>query len=81
MVGRIAYVWGWSLVNNLHRALAVENLPVPGRIGGVLLASPPGYVSMLTDYISEEQRFVTCPNQHTAYGAGYQRLDTKQVVV
>src|SRR5262249_22451495 len=29
----------------------------------------------------EEQRFVTCPNQDTVYGAGYQRLDSKPVVV
>jgi hypothetical protein len=81
MVGRMAYVWGWPLVNNLNRALAVQNLPEPGRIGGVLPASPPGYISMLTDYIDEKQRFVTCPNQDTVYGAGYQRLDTKPVIV
>ena len=31
---------------------------------------------MLTDYISEQQRFVTCPNQDTVYGAGYQRVST-----
>lgn len=80
-VGRIAYIWGWPLVNNLNRALAVEKLPEPGRIGGVLPASPPGYVSMLTDYISEQERFVTCPNQDTVYGAGYQRVDTKPVVI
>jgi hypothetical protein len=79
MVGRLAYIWGWPLVNNLNRALAVQNLPEPGRIGGVLPASPPGYVSMLTDYIDEQQRFVACPNQDTVYGAGYQRLDTKPV--
>jgi hypothetical protein len=36
---------------------------------------------MLTDYIAESQRFVTCPNQDTVYGAGYQRLDTKPVIV
>src|SRR6516165_12170713 len=59
-VGRMAYLWGWPLVNNLNRALAVQNLPEPGRMGGVLPVSPPGYVSMLTDYIAENQRFVTC---------------------
>jgi hypothetical protein len=80
-VGRMAYIWGWPLVNNLNRALTVEKLPEPGRIGGVLPASPPGYVSMLTDYISEAERFVTCPNQDTVYGAGFQRLDSKPVIV
>jgi hypothetical protein len=81
MVGRLAYLWGWPLVNNLNRALAVEKLPEAGLLGGVLPVSPPGYVSMLTDYIKEEERFVTCPNQDTVYGAGYQRLDSKPVVV
>jgi hypothetical protein len=80
-VGRFAYVWGWPLVNNLNRATAVEKLPEPGRIGGVLPMSPPGQVSMLTDYINENQRFVTCPNQDTVYGAGFQRLDTTPVVI
>ena len=51
MVARTAYVWGWPLVNNLNRALAVKDLPEPGLIGGVVPASPPGYISMLTDYI------------------------------
>ena len=43
--------------------------------------SPPGQVSMLTDYIDEKERFVTCPNQDTVYGAGFQRLDEKPVVI
>ena len=81
MVGRAAYVWGWPLVNNLNRALAVKDLPEPGRIGGVVPAAPPGYVSMLTDYIDSAEHFVTCPNQDTVYGAGFQRLDTKPVIV
>ena len=81
MVGRMAYVWGWPLVNNLNRALAVKDLPEPGRIGGIVPASPPGYVSMLTDYIDSAEHFVTCPNQDTVYGAGFQRLDTKPVIV
>jgi hypothetical protein len=79
-VGRFAYVWGWPLVNNLNRALAVEKLPEPGRVGGVIPMAPPGYVSMLTDYINEKERFVTCPNQDTVYGAGFQHLDTTPVV-
>jgi hypothetical protein len=36
---------------------------------------------MLTDYIKEEERFVTCPNQDTVYGAGYQRLNSQPVIV
>ena len=81
MVGRLAYVFGWPLVNNLNRAEAVKGLPEPGRLGGIVPVSPPGYVSMLTDYIDAAERFVTCPNQDTVYGAGFQRLDSKPVVV
>jgi hypothetical protein len=81
MVGRLAYVWGWPLVNNVNRAAAVASLPGPGRIGGVIPAAPAGYVSMLTDYIDAAEHFVTCPNQDTVYGAGYQHLDTKPVIV
>ena len=59
----------------------MANLPEPGRLGGIVPVSPPGYVSMLTDYIDAGERFVTCPNQDTVYGAGFQRLDRKPVVV
>lgn len=79
-IARLAYLWGWPLMNNYNRAAAVASLPEPGRIGGVVPAAPPGYVSMLTDYIDEKERFVTCPNQDTVYGAGFQRLDSKPVV-
>ena len=80
-VGRFAYVWGWPLVNHLNRARAVEKLPEPGRVGGVIPMAPPGQISMLTDYIDEKERFVTCPNQDTVYGAGFQYLDTTPVVI
>jgi hypothetical protein len=80
-VGRMAYVWGWPLVNNYNRAERVKDLPEPGHLAGVLPVSPPGHVSMLTDYIDEKERFVTCPNQDTVYGAGYQRLNSKPVIV
>jgi hypothetical protein len=81
LVGRLAYLWGWPLVNNYNRALAVSKLPEPGRIGGVVPGAPAGRISMLTDYIDAAEHFVTCPNQDTVYGAGYQRLDVTPVVV
>ncbi len=81
MVGRVAYVWGWPLVNNMNRAAALANLPEPGRIGGVVPVAPPGSISMLTDYIDAAEKFVACPNQDTVYGAGYQRLDSQPVIV
>lgn len=80
-VGRFAYIWGWPLVNNLNRSLGMKDLPGPGRVGGIVPVAPPGRISMLTDYISAKERFVTCPNQDTVYGAGYQHVDTQPVVV
>jgi hypothetical protein len=35
---------------------------------------------MLTDYISPDETFVTCPNQDVVYGAGYFALDKEPVV-
>jgi hypothetical protein len=81
MVGRLAYIWGWPLVNQINRRAAFAQVPGPGRLGGVLPVAPIGYVSMLTDYIAPDQRFVTCPNQDTVYGAGFFKLDTQPVVV
>ncbi|HDS0923339.1 TPA: DUF1254 domain-containing protein [Stenotrophomonas maltophilia] len=80
-VGRMIYVWGWPLVNHYNRSLAMADVPEPGRNGGVLPVAPPGAISMLTDYIQADQNFVTCPNQDTVYGAGYQHLDTLPVVI
>jgi hypothetical protein len=80
-VGQMAYLWGWPLINQLHRRAAFAEAPEPGRLGDVLPIAPTGYVSMLTDYIKPEQSFVTCPNQDTVYGAGFCSLDRQPVVV
>lgn len=80
-VGRFAYLWGWPLVNNINRSLGMKDVPAPGRLGGIAPVAPPGHVSMLTDYIDAGERLVTCPNQDTVYGAGFQHVDTIPVVV
>lgn len=80
-IGRLAYIWGWPLVNNMNRRSAFAKVPEPGRLGGVLPCAPIGYAGMLYDYIDSSERFVTCPNQDTVYGAGFLALDTMPVVV
>jgi len=35
-IGRIAYIWGWPLVNMMNRRTAVTEVPHPGRLNGVL---------------------------------------------
>ena len=80
MVGRMAYVWGWPLVNMGNRSVAFAKLPAPGLIGGVLPAAFNG-VTMLTDYVSPDQRAVACPNQDVAYGFGAIQLDMEPIVL
>jgi len=33
-IGRMAYVWGWPLVNAANRAAAFAKAPEPGLLGG-----------------------------------------------
>jgi hypothetical protein len=85
MVGRMAYVWGYAMVNSHNRRAAFayvtsQNGNVPGWNGGTIPMAPVGYNSMLNDYIKPDQTFVACPNQDVAYGAGYFALDKEPVV-
>jgi hypothetical protein len=85
MVGRMAYTWGYAMVNSHNRRGAFayvtsKNGNVPGWNGGVLPMAPVGQVSMLNDYIKPEQTFVACPNQDVVYGAGFFALDKDPVV-
>ena len=69
-VGRLAYLWGWPLVNMHSRLSATEKLSGPGLINGILPAGSPGSAGMLHDYISPEQKLVACPNQDVVHGFG-----------
>jgi hypothetical protein len=78
-VARMAYVWGWPLVNVANRAAAFAKAPEPGLLGGVV---PVAYnrLAMLTGYIAPTQHFIACPNQDVAYGAGFFVLDKEPIV-
>ena len=80
MIARMAYVWGWPLVNSHNRRAAFAKAPEPGLNGGVLPVAPTGRIAMLSDYIKPDQNFVTCTNQDVVYGAGYFALDKDPVV-
>jgi hypothetical protein len=69
-VARLAYLWGWPLVNMHNRLSIMEKLPGPGLLAGVVPAASPGSVGMLHDYITPEERLVACPNQDVVYGFG-----------
>jgi hypothetical protein len=75
-LGRLAYLWGWPLVNMHNRLSIMEQLPGPGLLGGVVPAASPGSVGMLHDYITPDEKLVACPNQDVVYGFG--AIDARQ---
>ncbi|MGA8757325.1 MAG: DUF1254 domain-containing protein [Stellaceae bacterium] len=78
-VGRMAYLWGWPLVNAANRAAAFSKAPEPSLLGGVV---PVAFnrIAMLTGYISPEEHFVAWPNQDVVYGFAYADLDKEPIV-
>ena len=79
MVGRMAYLWGWPLVNMTNRIAAMAKVPQPALLGGVLPVAH-NRVAMLTGYIAPNQRFVTCPNQDVVYATGVFNLEKEPIV-
>src|SRR4029077_13397126 len=52
----------------------------PGLLGGVLPIAH-NSLAMLTNYVSPEQRFVTCTNQDVVYGFGFlDKLDEEPII-
>jgi hypothetical protein len=80
-IARVAYVWGWPMVNMLNRRARITQAPEPGLMGGVLPVAPKGQLGMLHDYIQPDERFVVCPNQDVVYGLGFFDLHTQPVVI
>ena len=78
-VGRMAYLWGWPLVNAANRAAAFSKAPEPGLLGGIIPVAY-NHLAMLTGYISPDQHFIVCPNQDVTYGAGFFDLDQEPAV-
>ena len=81
LVGRMAYVWGYPLVNAHNRRAAFAEAPEPGLLGGVVPVAPVGFNQMLTNYVKPDQTFIVCPNQDVAYGAGFTALDKEPTVI
>ena len=78
-VGRIAYLWGWPLVNMANRGIASSKAAEPGLLGGVMPIAF-GRNAMLTSYVSPEEYFINCPNQDVVSGAGFFALDKGPIV-
>lgn len=71
----------WTMSCALQSVAGSEGSSGAGQLGGIVPVAPAGRVSMLTDYIDAGERYVTCPNKDTVYGAGFQHVDTQPVVV
>ena len=41
-VARMAYIWGWPMINMLNRKIAITKAPHAGLLNGVLPAAPRG---------------------------------------
>lgn len=67
-IGRMAYIWGYPLVNAHNRRASFAMAPERGYLGGVVPIAPVGYNTMLSDYVKPDQTFIVCPNQDVAYG-------------
>ena len=53
LVGRMAYMWGYPLVNAHNRRVAFAGAPEPGLLGGVVPVAPVGFNEMLTNYLKQ----------------------------
>lgn len=80
-VGRIAYLWGWPMVNLHNRRAAFRDVPEPGLMGGIVPVAPPNQLAMLRDYIEPQERMVACPNQDVVYGISILSLEREPVVI
>ena len=80
-IAKLAYLWGYPMVNMMNRSAKLAAAPEPGRLNGVLPASPIGQIAMLNDYIDPGQTFIACPNQDVVYGLGFMSLDEHPVVM
>ena len=57
-IARMAYIWGYPMVNMMNRRTALSAAPEPGRLGDVLPAAPIGQIAMLYDYIDPGQNSI-----------------------
>jgi len=81
MAAKDVYFWAWPMTNIYNRRIKFKDLPHAGLVGGTVPVGPPNQLSMLSDYITPDERQVACPNQDVVYGFMLLALDQSPVVV
>jgi hypothetical protein len=81
LLGGLAYLWGWPMVNIHNRRLIMGKVPKPALMGGIVPVAPVNQLAMLHDYVAPEERLVACPNQDVVYGFGLLDLSQEAVVI
>ena len=66
-IGKMAYVWGWPMVNSHNRRATITQAPEAGRLGGVVPVAPRGYLSMLNDTDEDRTAIQSILNQINGY--------------
>lgn len=79
-IAKMAYVWGWPLVNLHNRREAFRPITSTVSVEGLRMA-PMNHLAMNSDYVDPEQRHVAHPNQDVVYGAGVISIDKGPVVI
>ncbi len=80
-MAKVAYIWGWPMVNQFNRRANITKAPYPALNGGVVPVAPLSRLAMLVDYIKPTQSFVACPNQDVVYGLAYGSLNKEPVII
>lgn len=80
-VARMAYIWGWPLVNLHNRQAMFRQVPMQGFLGGVMPVAPVNYLTIFPDYGTPDQKDVAHPNQDVVYGFGITDLKENPVVI
>ncbi|MFH1037308.1 MAG: DUF1254 domain-containing protein [PVC group bacterium] len=80
-IGKLAYIWGWPVVNVHNRRASLKMVLEPGLNGGVIPVAPVNYFCMLTDYLKPLQRSIVTPNQDTVYGVCFTDLSIEPVLI
>ena len=75
MAAKDVYFWAWPMTNIYNRRIKFKDLPHAGLVGGTVPVGPPNQLSMLSDYITPDERQVACPNQDVVYGFMLLALD------